>query len=103
MGKRREEGGGPSTLLLHQGGALHLQAHDQQVWPFIAIQKEKGREEEEKEEVFHKKKGMITYLQTLEHRSSGSRRIVKTTTEPISTSFCKLNFPLIDKTTSYFV
>ena len=56
MGKRREEGGGPSMLLLHQGGALHLQAHDQQVWPFIAIQKENGRKEERKEEVFLKKK-----------------------------------------------
>ena len=57
MRERREEGGGPSTLLLRLGGALHLQAHDQQAWPFIAIQKEEGREEEEKEEVFRKKKG----------------------------------------------
>ena len=52
MGKRREEGGGPSTLLLHQGGALHLHAHDQQVWPFIAIQNKKGRKGAKKEEVF---------------------------------------------------
>ena len=90
-------------MLLRLGGALHLQAHDQQVWPFIAIQKEKGREEEEKEEVFLKKrKGMITYLRAFERRGSGSRRIVETTTERVSTPFCKLNFPLIDKTTSYF-
>ena len=58
VGKRREEGRGPSMLLLHRGGALHLQAHDQQVWTFIAIQKEKGRKEEKKEVVFcEKKKG----------------------------------------------
>ena len=51
MREGREEGGGPSTLLLRLGGALHLQAHDQQVWLFTAIREEKGREEEEKGEV----------------------------------------------------
>ena len=58
MREGREEGRGPSTLLLHLDGTLHLQAHYQQVWPFIAIQKERGREEEEREEVFFiRKKG----------------------------------------------
>ena len=44
-GRGGVEGGGPSTLLLRQGGALHLQDHDQHTWPFIAIQKEKREEE----------------------------------------------------------
>ena len=59
-GEMREEGGGPSMLLLRLGGALHLEAHDQQVWSFIAIREEKGREEEECEEVFYKERRGVT-------------------------------------------
>ena len=57
---------------------------------------------EEEEDVFSIRKGMVFHLRAIECRSSGSRRIVKTTTEHVSTPFCKQNFPLIDETTSYF-
>ena len=39
-------------MLLRLSGALHLQAHNQHTWLFIAIRKEERGKGEEEEEVF---------------------------------------------------
>ena len=98
------EGGGrrASMLLLPWVGHCTCRLMTSKLGRSLPFKRRRGGRRRRRRRFFIRKKGLITYLRAFERRSSGSQHIVETTTERISTPFCKLNFPLIDKTTSYF-
>ena len=91
----------PHCCMCAQGGRSALAGSRPAILAVHSHPNGGGGEEEEEEGIFIRNVRRITYLRLSERSVASSRRIAETTTECVSTPFCKKNFPLKDETTSY--